>query len=83
MKNKTLLYALSVLDSQLFHCKGDPVQHAYYSGLRDMLNIIATDGYTNKTGGVEQGYPGHKIRRGNGTYIQSNGPSENAIRYYK
>ena len=82
MKNNTLLYALSVLDVQLSHCKGDPNQYAFYCGMRDMLNIIVTDGYTNQTRGVEQGYPGHKIRRGNGAIIQSNGATEKAIRYY-
>ena len=53
MDNTTLAYALHVLDAQKRNVKKFSSaaqrdrQQAYYDGMRRMLEIILTDGYTN------------------------------------
>lgn len=47
IKTATLRYALGVLNAQGRHAEtGSKEQEAYYKGLRDMLEIIASDAYT-------------------------------------
>lgn len=50
--NKTLQYALSVLDTQHNHCMNrltaTETQKAYYEGLKTMLDIILSDSYKKK-----------------------------------
>lgn len=52
MKNKTHRAALALLDAQYQHVNEVPYIHhetqaAYYTGLRNMLELVLTDNYTN------------------------------------
>lgn len=48
--DRTINYSLSVLNNQLLNCHERPKdkeQRAYYQGMREMLEIICTQGFEN------------------------------------
>lgn len=74
--NKTTLQnALGVLDAQLTHVNKCETmykfekQNAYYKGMRDMLEIILTDYYTNKNELYRHSNLEHSIHTKNGDVI--------------
>ena len=49
MSENVMAYLLSVLDAQKKNCEsvGDARQEAYYIGMKTMLDMVVSDGYSN------------------------------------
>ena len=75
MKQKTLEYALEILNIQYGHAhnpeRASAEQTAFYDGMKMMLEIVVTDGYVGKSGLYQEG-PTHYVKRGNGSIIKGN-----------